>query len=60
MGWKGDEVAITMSDPGAAKAVIQTLPDRIRASGQFPEPVQPNDDDPVCAAAGGGRGTDRV
>ena len=32
----------------------------ILLGGQLSEPVQPSDDDPVCVAAGGGRGTDRV
>ena len=32
----------------------------VRVGQQLSEPVQPSDDDQVCVAAGGGRGTDRV
>ena len=59
-GLEGDEVAITISDPAAAKAAVQTLPTAFALGGQLPEPVQPSDDDPVCVAAGGGRRTDRL
>ena len=41
-------------------AIVADAAGRIFLGGQFPEPVQPGDDDPVCVAAGGGRGTDRV
>ena len=41
-------------------AIVADAADRLRVGGQLPEPVQPSDDDPVCVAAGGGCGADRL
>ena len=51
----------TVTDASGATAALwlQTLPAVFSLANNYPEPVQPNDDDPVCIAAGGGRGTDR-
>ena len=59
-GLEGDDVEITISDPGAAKAVVADAAGSVFLGGQLPQPVQPGHDDPVCVAAGGGCGVDRV
>ena len=41
-------------------AVVADAAGRILLGRQFPEPVQPGDDDPVCVAGGGGRRADCV
>ena len=40
-GLEGDEVAITISDPGAAKAAVQTLPEAFALADNFPNPFNP-------------------
>ena len=40
-GLEGDEVEITISDPGAAKAVIQTRPEAFSLADNFPNPFNP-------------------
>ena len=40
-GLEGDEVAITISDPAAAKAVVQTLPEAFALADNFPNPFNP-------------------
>ena len=40
-GLEGDEVAITISDPAAAKAAVQTLPEAFALADNFPNPFNP-------------------
>ena len=40
-GLEGDEVEITISDPGAAKAVVQTRPEAFSLADNFPNPFNP-------------------
>ena len=40
-GLEGDEVEIAISDPGAAKAVIQTRPEAFSLADNFPNPFNP-------------------
>ena len=40
-GLEGDEVEITISDPAAAKAVVQTLPEAFSLADNFPNPFNP-------------------
>ena len=40
-GLEGDEVEITLSDPGVAKAVVQTLPEAFSLADNFPNPFNP-------------------
>ena len=40
-GLEGDEVEITISDPGAAKAVVQTRPEAFSLVDNFPNPFNP-------------------
>ena len=45
---------------GERVAFVADAADGLFLGGQLPQPVQPGHDDPVCAAAGGGCGADRV
>ena len=40
-GLEGDEVEITLSDPGAAKAVVQTRPEAFSLADNYPNPFNP-------------------
>ena len=40
-GLEGDEVAMTISDPAAAKAAVQTLPEAFALADNFPNPFNP-------------------
>ena len=40
-GLEGDEVEITLTDPAAAKAVVQTLPTAFSLADNFPNPFNP-------------------
>ena len=40
-GLEGDEVEISISDPGAAKAVVQTRPEAFSLADNFPNPFNP-------------------
>ena len=40
-GLEGDEVEITLSDPAAAKAVLQTQPEAFSLADNFPNPFNP-------------------
>ena len=40
-GLAGDEVEIVLSDPGAAKAVVQTRPEAFSLANNFPNPFNP-------------------
>ena len=40
-GLEGDDVEITISDPGAAKAVVQTRPEAFSLADNFPNPFNP-------------------
>ena len=40
-GLEGDEVEITISDPGAAKAVVQTRPEEFSLADNYPNPFNP-------------------
>ena len=40
-GLEGDEVEITLSDPGAAKAAVQTRPEAFALADNFPNPFNP-------------------
>ena len=51
---------VTDANGASASLMLQTLPGCVLLGRQLPEPVQPGDDDSVCVAAGGGRGTDRL
>ena len=40
-GLEGDEVGITLSDPGAAKAVVETKPESFALANNYPNPFNP-------------------
>ena len=40
-GLEGDEVEIVLTDPGAAKAVVQTRPEAFSLANNFPNPFNP-------------------
>ena len=56
----GGEVDITIRELRSSEGGDSDAAGSVLLGEQFPESVQPNDDDQVCATAGGGRGVDRV
>ena len=59
-GLAGDEVEIVLSDPGAAKAVVQTRPEAFSLADNFPNPFNPATTIQYALPHRGGCGVDRV